>query len=194
MPKGGALNNLLPLLLTGISAIGALLIRASEHPKANYKSEVKKIQKDRWNDVCNALSPVITSLYEHVEDSNVEHSLEDLTSSDKAALLLRQALDDREDLEDVEDQLDRLDQPKRVYRMCRKGRIRSIWLFTFASVDGLVVTAFTFLLQRTFLSTVLVSALATIGAIFFIAALWFAKRYYDAQSKLDEMSEDIDFM
>jgi len=180
------------LLFAAAGTICSIYAGISGHPKAEYKEDIKKVQDDRWNSVCNELGPIVADLYEFVNKESNQFEAEDLSKGDKAAFFLRLALDGRSELEQVEDALSSLDEPKRLYQECRTKWNSSLRLFLIAISGGLVVA----FLQVSELSGIESIVQILIGVTFVLLAMGGIelKRYIDMKEEMDEMIEGVDFM
>ncbi|MDB2283687.1 hypothetical protein PM038_00155 [Halorubrum ezzemoulense] len=182
-----------PLVVGLLGIIGSIYIAVEGHPKKEYKEEVEKIQSDRWNSVCSALGPIFVDVYQHVNDDDNNSEDHDLTESDRASLLIRQALDGRSDLENLEETLEKLDEPKRVYKSCRRRWKRSISSFVSSIGASIAAPFFLFVSETTltFAMGIFIFA-ASIGV--FALAIYDLGKYQQNKTRLDEMLEEVDFM
>jgi len=182
-----------PLVIGVLGVIGSIYIAMEGHPKKEYKDEVRKIQNDRWNSVCSALSPIFVDVYQHVNDDDNDSGDHDLTESDRASLLIRQALDGRSELENLEETLEDLDEPKRVYKSCRRRWKRSILSFL-SSIGTSIAAPFVLFISETLFTFAVGIFIFTTSVAVFILAMYDLSKYQQHKTSLDEMLEEVDFM
>lgn len=188
------LAKVLTALLAVLSFVGGLYIRFQSHPKEQYKEDVEKIQENRWNDACGELGPVVSEAYEYVCRTNNDREPDELRDGEKASVVLRQVLDDRDDLGDLEAKLESIDEPKQAYRQCRRNRDRAVWLFFGAAAGFVASTAVVRLAPDATTYTWLNASVITLSLLSVGSGTFVAYRSSNAQTKLDEMVEEKDFM
>ncbi|WP_135823968.1 hypothetical protein [Halorussus ruber] len=191
---GVSVFKILPLLFTVLSGIGVMLARHLEHPKDEYKQEVKTLQGDRWNDACGELGPVVADAYQFVTQNGNNHSPTELSDGSKAAMILRKVLDDRDDLGDLEDKLEALDKPVRAYKDCRNNRERAFWLAVISFAGFGLATLVVWLVPESMTTTIGEVVLFTLSFVSSGSGIYTGYQSTSARSELDEMVEDKDFM
>lgn len=184
----------IPLTFTIFSAVASLVVRQMDHPKEEYLGEVKDIQKDRWNDVCGELGPIVADVVEFVEDKSNDHTQENLARGAKASMVLRKVLNDRDDLGDLESKLDAVDVPKREYRRCRRYRKRSFLIFIAAFSGFGIASVMFYFSPQTLITALIETVIFTLSGCLMMVAALAAKESLDAREVLDEMTEEKDFM
>ncbi|WP_276282580.1 hypothetical protein [Halorussus caseinilyticus] len=171
-----------------------MYLRSQPHPKDQYKEDVEDLQKDRWNDACGELGPVVSEAYEFVCQAENDHEHTELRDGEKASVILRRVLDDRADLGDLEAKLESIDEPKREYRSCRENRSRALWFFFGGGAGFGVSSAVVWLAPEKTVFTAVEASLITLSLLGVVAGAFVAYHSSSAQTNLDEMVEDKDFM
>lgn len=189
-----SLHQWLPIVFTILSASAMLIVRVMDHPKGEYRTEVREIQEDIWNDVCGELGPIVADVYEFVEEDSNDHVQENLSRGAKASVILRRVLSSRDDLNGLEEKLEELDEPKRKYKKCRQSRTRTAALFIISMFGFGLVSSMLFFVDQTSTVALAETVILTVSSIAVIGAVWMALRYYSTRRYLDEMTEDNGFM
>lgn len=189
-----ALATVLTALFSFLSIAFMLVIQFLTHPKDQYKSNVEEIQEDYWNDACGELGPVVSEVYEFVADDSNDHDPDELLDGEKASLVLRRVLDDREDLGDLERKLERIDEPKQAYRSCRKNRNDAVWWFLGSGVGFGISTIVIWFAPEQAVFTAIEASFITVSLGGVSNGAIVAYRSSNARDELDEMVEDEDFM
>lgn len=188
------LTKVLTALFSFLSLIFVLVIHFLTHPKDQYKANVEEIQKDYWNDACGELGPVVSEAYEFVTDDSNGHDAEELLDGEKASLILRRVLDDREDLGDLEQKLERIDEPKQAYRSCRRNRKNAIWSFLGGGIGFGISAIIIWFAPEQVVFTAIEASFITVSLVGMAIGAVVTYRSSDARDELDELVEDEDFM
>lgn len=182
-----------PLFMSALGLVGTTYASVSGHPKSAYYSQVKEIQDDRWNSVCNELGPIIADVYEFVNTNDNDHDAGDLSKGDVAALHLRRVLDGRGDLNNLEGALSKLDEPADAYRVCRYRWSRSVKLYIASILLGIIATGLLYV-SESFWAIASGIIIATISSVAVGLAIRDFYLHLEKKDELDEMAEDVDFM
>ncbi|USZ69917.1 hypothetical protein NGM10_16060 (plasmid) [Halorussus salilacus] len=187
------LATVLTAVFAFLSLLAGLLFRLLKHPKGRYKSEVRDIQDDRWNDACGELGPVVAEAYEYVSRSDNDHSPDELLDGEKASVILRRVLDSRDDLGDLEDKLESIDEPKQAYRRCRKDYTYIPWILSGGSTGFGVSAVVLWFAPESMVFTAIGASTTTVSVVVITVGVYVAYRFSNAQNDLDEMTEETEF-
>lgn len=171
-----------------VSGLASVISGVYDHPREEYLEKVKQVQKDRLDDVCDQLGPVVAIAARAVQNDEGEDSPEDLTEEDKAAFFMRQGITQYDDFDKLQQSLGDFHEPKELYRNARR---QYEWGFKLFISSFALVALSAFLNLAMEIETEMLLNLAAVT--FVIGSLAVSQYIFTYRKKLNEMCDENEF-